>query len=54
MFQQVLLEDSMGRLIVYFRAVSYKKNEVSGDCCEMYSFNDYAAQEFIIGQPRGK
>lgn len=49
----VLLEDSMGRLIVYFRAVSYKKNEVSGDCCEMYSFNDYAAQEFIIGQPRG-
>ncbi|XP_068716776.1 1-phosphatidylinositol 4,5-bisphosphate phosphodiesterase zeta-1-like [Montipora capricornis] len=42
----------MGRLIVYFRAVSYNKNEVSGDCCEMYSFNDYAAQEFIIGQPR--
>ncbi len=43
----------MGKLIVYCRAVSYKKNEVSGDCCEMYSFNDGAAQDSISGHPRG-
>lgn len=51
--EQILLEDSMGKLIVYCRAVPYKKNEVSDDCCEMYSFNDYGAQDFITGQPRG-
>lgn len=50
---QVLLDDSMGKLIVYCRAVPYKKNDVSDDCCEMYSFNDYTAQDFIAGQPRG-
>lgn len=50
---QVLLDDSMGKLIVYCRAVPYKKNDVSDDFCEMYSFNDYAAQDFIAGQPRG-
>lgn len=43
----------MGKLIVYCRAVPYKKNEVSGDCCEMYSFNDGAAQDSISGHPRG-
>ncbi|CAH3162232.1 unnamed protein product [Porites evermanni] len=46
------LEDSMGKLIVYCRAVPYKKHEVSGDCCEMYSFNDGSAQDFITGHPR--
>lgn len=51
-YSTVLLDDSMGKLIVYCRAVPYKKNDVSDDCCEMYSFNDYAAQDFIAGQPR--
>lgn len=53
MISQVPLEDAMGKLIVYCRAVSYKKNEVSDDCCEMYSFNDGSAQDFISGHPRG-
>ena len=53
MVLQVPLEDSMGKLIVYCRAVPYKKNEISGDCCEMYSFNDGAAQDYITGHPRG-
>lgn len=48
----VPLEDSMGKLIVYCRAVPYKKNEISDDCCEMYSFNDGTAQDFITGHPR--
>ena len=43
----------MGKLIVYCRAVPYKKHEISGDCCEMYSFNDGSAQDFITGHPRG-
>ncbi|XP_078346086.1 1-phosphatidylinositol 4,5-bisphosphate phosphodiesterase zeta-1-like [Oculina patagonica] len=51
-YNVVLLEHAMGKLIVYCRAVSYKKNEVSGDCCEMYSFNDGAAQDSISGHPR--
>lgn len=50
---QVPLEDAMGKLIVYCRSVPYKKNEVSGDCCEMYSFNDGAAQDSISAHPRG-
>ena len=52
-FPQVPLEDAMGKLIVYCRAVPYKKNEVSEDCCEMYSFNDGAAQDSISAHPRG-
>ncbi|XP_020627928.1 1-phosphatidylinositol 4,5-bisphosphate phosphodiesterase zeta-1-like [Orbicella faveolata] len=48
----VPLEDAMGKLIVYCRAVPYKKNEVSEDCCEMYSFNDGAAQDSISAHPR--
>ena len=43
----------MGKLIVYCRAVTYKRNEISDDCCEMYSFNDGAAQDYITGHPRG-
>ena len=50
---EVPLEDAMGKLIVYMRAVPYKRSEVSGDCCEMYSFNDGAAQDAITGHPRG-
>lgn len=53
MVSQVPLEDAMGKLIVYCRAVPYKKNEVSEDCCEMYSFNDGAAQDSISAHPRG-
>ncbi|PFX17769.1 1-phosphatidylinositol 4,5-bisphosphate phosphodiesterase zeta-1-like [Stylophora pistillata] len=48
----VPLEDAMGKLIVYMRAVPYKRGEVSGDCCEMYSFNDGSAQDAITGHPR--
>ena len=48
------LDDAMGRLIVYCRSVPYKKNEVSGDCCETYSFSDNIAQDYISAQPRGK
>lgn len=48
----VPLEDAMGKLIVYMRAVPYKRGEVSGDCCEMYSFNDGSAQDAITGHAR--
>ncbi|KAJ7372700.1 1-phosphatidylinositol 4,5-bisphosphate phosphodiesterase beta-4 [Desmophyllum pertusum] len=52
LYNVVPLEDAMGKLIVYCRAVHYKKNEISGDCCEMYSFNDGVAQDSISGHPR--
>jgi len=48
----VPLEDAMGKLIVYCRSVPYKKNEVSEDCCDMYSFNDGAAHDSISAHPR--
>ena len=43
----------MDRLIVYCRAVAYKKNEISDDCCEMYSFNESNITDLITAQSRG-
>ena len=50
---QVPLSMDMDRLIVYCRAVAYKKNEVSDDCCEMYSFNESTISDLITAQSRG-
>ena len=41
----------MDNLIIYCRAIVYKKGEVSHDCCEMFSFNDSDAMD--LAQPGG-
>lgn len=44
----------MDKLIIYCRAVPYKKNEVTDDCCEMYSFSESSLYDLITAKSRGK
>lgn len=37
---QVLLEDSVGQLIIYCRTIPFKRDDISTNCCEMHSFNE--------------
>ncbi|XP_032221029.2 1-phosphatidylinositol 4,5-bisphosphate phosphodiesterase zeta-1 isoform X2 [Nematostella vectensis] len=48
----VPLEDAMDQLIVYCRAVPYRKRDATDNCCEMYSFNDSSAADLITARPR--
>ncbi|KAK3717332.1 hypothetical protein QZH41_011579, partial [Actinostola sp. cb2023] len=51
-YDVVLLEGAMDKLIIYCRAVPYKKNEVSDDCCEMYSFSESSLYDMITARSR--
>jgi len=43
----------MDKLIIYCRAVPYKKNEVTDDCCEMYSFSETSLCDLVTAKSRG-
>ena len=43
----------MSRLIVYCRAVPYKRNEINENCCEMHSFNENAFNVLLERSPQG-
>ncbi|XP_031557725.1 1-phosphatidylinositol 4,5-bisphosphate phosphodiesterase zeta-1-like [Actinia tenebrosa] len=51
-FNTVLLEGAMDKLIVYCRALPYKKNDVSDDCCQMYSFSESTIYDLVSANPR--
>eukprot|EP00794_Sanderia_malayensis_P008776 gene8776-9714_t len=49
---QVPLAASMGRLIVYCRAIPFKKNEFNENCCEMHSLSENLFTELLERNPK--
>ena len=43
----------MSRLIVYCRAVPYKRHEFNENCCEMHSFSENAFNDLLERSPEG-